>query len=157
MDIIAHIAQGFSIGDLHPLFVHFPIALFALGFVLDLLYWMFKLSVYPIGHWVIIGAALLAIPTLLTGLEAKESHLDSPYLSIHETLAIITLSYGLLHAFIRAYALTTKRVLNPLLFVILSFLNIALISFTAEYGGAITRGQPLFLWESKSSSLSDTQ
>lgn len=128
----------------HAMILHFPIVLFWLGFIFDLLGLVFKFKVYPAGHWIIIGAALIAVPTALAGLEASQSFPGNPFIIIHRNWALATVTYGLMHGAFRFYALIKKKQVAPLIWTLLSIINVGLISMTAEYGGWVAFGKSLF-------------
>ncbi len=135
--------QEWDPGDLHPLFVHFPIALLFVALAIDLLY-LFGKAQHP-SHWFVIIAAAIAIPTVITGLLTSDEHMDNPYVLIHRNWALVTLTYTVLHAFFRIYAMQSRKFISAYLFVVLSLINVALVTITAEYGGSITRGRGLFI------------
>lgn len=134
--------QEWDPGDLHPLFVHFPIVLLFVALAIDLLY-LFGKAQNP-SHWFIIIAAAIAIPTVITGLLTSDEHMDNAYVLIHRNWALTTLTYTVLHAIFRIYAMQSKKFFSAYLFIILSLINVALVTITAEYGGSITRGRGLF-------------
>lgn len=123
--------------DIHPLLVHFPIVLFWTGLVFDLIGWAWKKQTYPAGHWIIIAAALMSIPTALTGLLASMQYAPSIEIDHHRNMAIATVSFGLLHAAFRFYILRKNKIFNGGLLVLLSLINVALVSTTAAYGGIV--------------------
>jgi uncharacterized membrane protein len=138
-------SNHFKIADLHPLLVHFPIVLFFVALVFDLLSSLRKDASYrTIAHWTVIIAALIAIPTVITGLFAAKLT-KSPFVEIHGYLGITTLAYSLLHAILRIYALRAKKRLPSALFLVAILINVGLVGITAEYGGAVVRGRGLFL------------
>lgn len=129
-----------NIGVFHPVLLHFPIVLLFTALAFDIL----KKS--TTAHWIVIVAAAIAIPTVITGLEASETyHPGLAFIEIHERWALITLSYTILHALFRAYILLKKRVFSLYLFIALSLVNVALVSVTAEYGGMVTRGVGIWI------------
>jgi uncharacterized membrane protein len=139
-----HNAKGLELGNLHPLLLHFPIVLFFIAFVFDFLF-LIKAIKEPFNlatHWIIIIAAILAIPTVLTGLYAvKLGHADNPYVLIHKNWALSTLIYSVGHAFFRSYVLRRRKIFSAYIFVLISLVNLSLVSITAEYGGMVTRGK----------------
>jgi len=137
---------GLSVGDFHPFLVHFPIALFFTVFVFDLIALGGRgRAVYPAAHWMAIAAAALAIPTVVTGLYAMDlGHADHPDVLIHRNWALLTLSYSLGHAVFRAYCIRANRAIPIYIFVLVSLVNVALISITAEYGSVVTREKGLW-------------
>lgn len=140
------ISSGLQLGDFHPVILHFPIVLFFLALLFDFIYLIRKTEYASrLGHWIVICAATVAVPTVITGLFAKElGHENNPYVDIHQNWAIATLSYSVLHASFRIYALSAKRIFSTHLFVLSSLLNVIFISITAEYGSMITRGKGIW-------------
>lgn len=144
---IHHDSQELKVGDLHPLILHFPIVLFFVAFVFDFLFLAGRAKAFHvIAHWIVIFAALLAIPTEITGLYAVDlGHADNPIVPLHRNWALITLAFSICHAFFRIYVIKTKKTYSGFIFVLISLINIGLIIITAEYGGAITRGKSIWL------------
>lgn len=141
--LILHIVHPGKL-DLHPVILHFPIVLLWTAFVYDLLGWIWKFRVYPAGHWILIAAALMAIPTVITGLIAADDQPPYPDIPIHRNLALATLAYSLIHAAFRFFLIYRKKSLKPFIFVLLSFFNVLLVTITAEYGGRVAFGQGVF-------------
>jgi uncharacterized membrane protein len=151
---ISHTHRGdanLKIGDFHPALLHFPIVLFFTVLVFDCLFLMGKIKEsYYAAHWIVIVAAILAIPTVITGLYASElGHADNPYILIHRNWALTTLAYSLGHAIFRAYVIRKKRIFPAYVFVLISLINVGLIAVTGEYGGLITRGKGFWIHHEK--------
>jgi uncharacterized membrane protein len=134
-----------ELGELHVVILHFPIVLFWTGLVFDLLGWIWKCQVYPTGHWIIIAAALLAIPTVLTGLEAADAFPGNPAVILHRNMALITLAVGFCHAVLRLYLVLKKKTFRSSLLVFFSLINVLLVSITAEFGGVIAFGKGILI------------
>lgn len=130
---------------LHTVLLHFPIVLFWTALVYDLLGWVWKLKTYPAGHWIVVIAAVMAIPTVITGLLAADDIPETPTILTHRNLALATLAYGFLHAVFRLTLIVKKKSFNQSLLVLFSLVNVLLISITAEYGGKVAFGRGLFL------------
>jgi uncharacterized membrane protein len=87
---------------LHPIFVHFTIALTASSLTFDALGWFFyKNSLSSAGFWTMISAALMTLATILTGLVSAtkvpmEEGGARSFLRAHMVLGFIF--YGLLAA-----------------------------------------------------------
>jgi len=94
--------QGFQdLINIHPLFVHFPIALFTSSLAFYLLGSVFKTeSLLGAGKWCLYFGTLAAGLTVWTGLQAAEtvSHAGAVHdiMEIHETLGITVLSLALI-------------------------------------------------------------
>ena len=83
--------------NLHPIFVHFPIALFvsALGLEAASILWR-KESLHQTAFHLYVLAACLAPFTVLTGWrEAEELHLQHRILDIHRSFALLTMGGSL--------------------------------------------------------------
>ena len=137
------LANSFSLGDLHPIFLHFPIVWITTAFICDLIF-LFKRNpvIMKISDWLIIAAALTIIPTVMTGLIAAGNTTD-PHILTHRNWALITLSFTLLHGMFRAYVLSKNKA-NPN-YLILTAANLCLIDITADYGGLIAFGTSLLV------------
>ena len=137
---------GLKIGDFHPMLLHFPIVLLITALVFDCLFLIGKFKDASVAHWIVIAAAALAIPTVITGLYAAEQgHLGHPNVLLHRNWALVTLAYSLGHAIFRTYLLKTKKLIPSYIFVIISLINVGLVSITAEYGGSVTRGKGILI------------
>ena len=143
-----HNTVGFEIGDLHPVLLHFPIVLFFLVFVFDCLFLIGKIKepYYNVSHWIVIAGAFFAILTVATGLyAAKMGHPGNSYVLLHRNWALTTLAYSIGHAVFRGYVIKSKKTFSAWVFVLISLINVSLISITAEYGGLVTRGKSLWM------------
>lgn len=140
-DIETYMNAASTLGDFHPILVHFPIVLFTLGLVCDLLNGIGKKQALPVAHWMIISGAILLIPTLFTGWEASQEFPPSnPYIPTHMVLGFITGTVGMMHGLFR-FALIHKHLkLPPLAFISCSLLTLGLIAATANFGGLIVYG-----------------
>ena len=134
----------FDLGQWHVVILHFPIVLFWTALVYDLLGAVWKINVYPAAHWIVIVAALSAIPTVMTGLEASESFVGDPNVILHRNWAIATLSFALIHGAVRLVLLIRKKTVSKYLLIFLSIVTVTLISITAEYGGRVAFHKTIF-------------
>jgi uncharacterized membrane protein len=130
----------FDLGQWHVIFLHFPIVLFWTALVYDLLGAVRKVQVYPAGHWIVIIAALLTIPTVIAGLDRAEDFVEDPNILLHRNFALATLVFALFHGFFRFLLVTRKKKASKALLVFLSLINVILISITAHYGGEVAFG-----------------
>ena len=83
--------------NIHPITVHFTIALFTMAVIFEGLGWLFKKeSLKNAGWWNLLFAALAAIVSILTGLKAASTapHDDAFHriMEIHETLGFVALA-----------------------------------------------------------------
>ena len=129
-----------DLGQLHVVFLHFPIVLFWTALVYDLLGAVRKVHVYPAGHWIVIIAALLTIPTVLAGLDRAGDFMEDPNILLHRNFALATLVFALFHGAFRFLLVNRKKKAGKALLVSLSLINVALVSITAHYGGEIAFG-----------------
>jgi uncharacterized membrane protein len=133
------------LGHLHPMLVHFPIAFFTLGLFCDLLNGYGQKEALRVAHWMIIGGAILAIPTLITGWEAAEAFPpDQPNVSQHRLFAFITSAVGALYALFRWMVMRRHWDIIPLVYVSGSVGMLVLVAMTADYGGLITHNFSIF-------------
>ena len=143
--VLAALTLEQTIGQFHPLFLHFPIVLFTAALITDLLNYFGKTHVFAAGHWLIIAGVIFCIPTIITGLEASLSFAPDNYLiEKHRFLGFATGITGSFYAGLRISAMLWKLPLKPLHYVFLSVLLVALVSWTSDYGGLITRGTTPF-------------
>lgn len=126
-----------SFTHLHPMFVHFPLALFisawGLGVASRILR---KDSLYQTAVHIYVLAALTTPIVVLTGLwEEQRLHLAHPVLSFHKTFALLLLSSSLLSLII----LWLSHKVSPrhfrTAFFILAMLMTIFVCITAFYGG----------------------
>jgi uncharacterized membrane protein len=131
--------------DLHPLIVHFPVALLTIYAVLELIrfkkvlakpYWFFVKAMF------VIFGALGAAAAYLTGPDALAR---SPLGQMHQNFATITLSIFAVIGF--AYLLEWKKpnrysgfVLRPYIIIPLALLGLVAVVITGGLGGALVYG-----------------
>ena len=130
--------------NLHPIFVHFPIALFvsALGLEVASLI-LDKEILHRSAFHIYILAICLAPFTVLTGLfEANALHLNHPVFIIHRTFAFITLGVSLISlpifTFIKAQGTRAFRIVF-LIFLLIVTSSVAITAYNDgrmvyEYG-----------------------
>lgn len=142
---------SFDFGELHPAIIHFPIALIVIAFVFDLLYAFTKNEFYQrFAGWFIVFAAIMLVPTAITGLLAKEFYpAGDPDVTNHQNMAIVTVLYTVGYAIFRGYALFNRRIYSIFLFLLLSLINVGLVSTTAEFGGIVVRGRGIMFNSSR--------
>jgi len=133
----------FSTSHLHPLLVHFPIALVIFGFLAELAFLFFKkeTSLNKMGYYLLIVGTLAAIVAWLTG-NFFTSEMDGAAGKIketHELFATITLGFLIATSVLRTALLMLKNE-NPALKNI-AFLLYALaaisVSITGYLGGSL--------------------
>lgn len=134
--------QLMTFGDFHVILLHFPIVWITTAFICDLIF-LFKRNpvLSKAADWLIIASALMAIPTVLTGLFLAGWEVQGELLH-HRNWALATLAFTILHAIFRWYALSKDKA-NPN-YIILSAVNLALIDITADFGGLVAFGKGVF-------------
>lgn len=132
--------DNLGLGQLHVIFLHFPIVLFWVALVYDTLGAFFKVKTYPAAHWFVIIAALTAVPTVITGLIAFNSFTHNPFVYIHRNWALTTFTFAFFYTLYRFYLLLKHNPGPKYLLVFLSAVTVALISITAYFGGKVAFG-----------------
>jgi uncharacterized membrane protein len=132
-------------GDLHTALLHFPIVLFWTALIYDLLGWIWKVRAYPAGHWIVVIATALVVPTVITGLMHSQDHQQTATLLAHRNWGLVTLTFSIPHAFFRLMLILKKMPIKGSLLVIFSVVNVAMVSLTADYGEKYTFGQGIFV------------
>ncbi len=128
-----------AIGEYHIVFLHFPIVLFTLALICDLRSFFMRQEDLTWGTWFLIGGVIACIPTIFTGLAAGASLDPNPILEKHETLAYTTAISASAYAGFRIAAMRWKIAFPIAFYVAFSVLLVALVSWTADYGGLVVR------------------
>jgi uncharacterized membrane protein len=129
-----------SVGKAHAIFLHFPIFLFTAALVADLLHYFDNTRASTAGHWLVICAVLMCIPTIITGLAAEIGwNLEDADLIEHRFLGYATGIAGSFYAGLRISAMRWKLPLKPLHYIALSVLMVALVSWTSDYGALLSQ------------------
>ena len=130
----------FSVVDnfhLHPMFVHFPVALFISAFIFEVFSLLLKkefLHTAALGMYFF--AALSTPLTAYTGLwEAERLNLHHPVLDIHRTFALITMYVSFLSLFLIGSARSLPVKVYRTIFFICSLLMVVTVAITAYNGG----------------------
>ena len=133
----------FSTSHLHPMLVHFPIALVMFGFLAELAFLFLKkeISLSRMGYYLLIAGTLAALAAWLTG-NFFTSPMDGAAGQVketHELFATITLILLLVTSILRTTLLMLKNENSAL--KILSFVLYALaavtVSITGYLGGSL--------------------
>ncbi|MDD4969472.1 MAG: DUF2231 domain-containing protein [Paludibacter sp.] len=133
----------FSTSHLHPMLVHFPIALVMFGFLAELAFLFLKkeISLSRMGYYLLIAGTLAALAAWLTG-NFFTSPMDGAAGQVketHELFATITLILLLITSILRTTLLMLKNENSAL--KILSFILYALaavtVSITGYLGGSL--------------------
>lgn len=127
-----------TIGQYHALFLLFPIIAFTGALICDLLNTFGIKKALTIGHWLIITGVLLCIPTIFTGEEAAMSfNPNDAMLAKHRFLGFATGVCSSLYAGLRISAMYWRLAIPPNLYLGLSILLVALVSWTSDYGALL--------------------
>ncbi|MDD5185184.1 MAG: DUF2231 domain-containing protein [Paludibacter sp.] len=133
----------FSTSHLHPMLVHFPIALIAIGFLAEFAFLLFKkeICLTKMGYYLLVVGTLAACVTWLSG-DLFTSDMEGAAGKVretHELLATVTVVISLLTVALRTYMLVRKQESQPL--KVLAFVLYALaalsVSATGFFGGTL--------------------
>ncbi len=131
----------FPISHLHPMLVHFPIALVVIGFIAELIYLFVKkeICLTKTGYYLLIIGTLAALAAWLSG-ELFTSDMQGVAEQVretHETFAIITLILLLITASIRTFIVIKKvdnKTLTGIAFILYALAALS-VSLTGFFGG----------------------
>ncbi|MEE2903611.1 MAG: DUF2231 domain-containing protein [Myxococcota bacterium] len=134
---------GFEADALHPMTIHFPIALLTMSFVFDFGGIISrKESLNAAGFWCLLTGVASFIPAVVTGFWADESygHMDDPF-PIYSTHGSMQILGGVLFLGLLVWRLRQKSELpaRPLVFAYLALnsLIVALVSYGAHLGAIL--------------------
>ncbi|PIR17199.1 MAG: hypothetical protein COV46_05260 [Deltaproteobacteria bacterium CG11_big_fil_rev_8_21_14_0_20_49_13] len=130
--------------NIHPLFVHFPIALLIFSVACDILGRLFKKgSLENAGWWSLFFGMIAIAAAATTGLLAASSapHLDAAHeiMEDHERLQLIAGAIFLILFIIRIVNRTRLPQMRLMLvsYIVLSLIGVGIISFGAHLGGRL--------------------
>jgi len=131
------------LGNFHPVVLHFPIALTMMTVVAELLYLWLKHPLFDYAaRFMIIAAAIMAIPTVLFGLAwSYQSHYVGDFATIfwwHRFFGLTSLGLALIAAFLREIYVTRGEA-RKWYYICLAALFIS-INIGAFLGGELTFG-----------------
>jgi len=133
----------FTLSHVHPMLVHFPIALISTGFLLELIYLFRKKEVCltKAGYYLLILGALATVVTWLSGsfLTAEMEGGAGQVRETHELLATITVVLLIIAAAIRIYVVVKKKddkKLKNIAFVVYALATIS-VMITGFFGGTL--------------------
>ena len=135
---MAHFVHSLQL-HLHPMVVHFPIALFISALGLEILSLILrKENLHQTALHLYLMAAVLSPLVVLTGLREEDRlQFHHPVLEIHERFALLTM-WGSL-ASLPILGLVKRKVPSRfrLIFVLFALLMVTIISITAYNGGRL--------------------
>jgi uncharacterized membrane protein len=122
---------------IHPLIVHFPIALFITALGLEILSLIFKKEILHHTAWYnyILGI-FSALATVLAALWDGMS-LTRPLFYIHRNFGYITLGFSIISGLILAFVKRKSPKFFRILFFVFLVITVGLVSITAYYGGEL--------------------
>jgi uncharacterized membrane protein len=134
----------FDTAHLHPVVVHFPIALIIVGFIADVLSLFFKSEkcLSRTGFYLMVIGSLAALTAWATGHLFTDDPAGDEVLKIlekHETGALITIIIMIIGASLRVYLVANKKEETNLKWIVfgLYFLGTVTVIFTGFMGGTM--------------------
>jgi uncharacterized membrane protein len=134
----------FDTGHLHPMVVHFPVALIIVGFLADVVYLFFKKEkcLSKTGFYLMILGTVAACAAFATGHLFTSEPTEGDMVNIftrHETGALITILIMLTGSVVRLYLVINKKEESTLkwLVFLLYFFGTAAVSYTGLMGGTM--------------------
>lgn len=133
----------FSLSHIHPMLVHFPIALVAVGFLADLISLFFKKEacLTKVGLFLLVVGTLSAMAALLSGLlfTTDLEGTAGEVMENHELFAWITVSILVVTSVLRIFILRTNRESTNLKWVAFALYALAAVSVsvTGFLGGSL--------------------
>lgn len=129
-----------SLQNFHPLFVHFPIVLLGLFFLIELIAVLFKRNDWrAVASGFLYLGTLSTVVTVLTGLKAAASvahdEVVHEIMESHEHLGIGVLILAILLSSWRSLARTSLHGMMSFVFILFASLLAALVSLGADLGG----------------------
>ncbi|RQP21813.1 DUF2231 domain-containing protein [Piscinibacter terrae] len=135
---------------IHPILVHFPIALLVTSFVADATYFFTSMgTLRDAGWWMLAAAAASSIPTVLAGLfdMRRTSLKEDVHERVHRHMWVGITLLGVIVALAVwrwTFYASTGRAL-PMLYLDASFLAVALAAFQGWLGGELVYTHAVFV------------
>lgn len=132
-----------SLSHIHPMLVHFPIALVLAGFVADLasLFFRKEACLSKTGFYLLIAGTLSVLFALFSGVffTAEMSGTAGEVKEIHETLAFVTLGLLIIASVSRIWVMIKQKEGSVMKWIPFIFYALAAISvgITGFYGGSL--------------------
>lgn len=133
----------FDVSHIHPMLVHFPIALLCFGFFLEFCYLLRRKNICltTAGLYLLLGSTLAIVLTVLSGFffTGEMSGAAGAVRETHETLAVSTAVAALLASGLRLYLARKKVEKFPLKTVAFLLYGLAALGVmgTGFYGGTL--------------------
>jgi uncharacterized membrane protein len=134
----------FNTAHLHPMIVHFPIALITAGFLADVVFLFFKKEkcLSKTGFYLMVIGALAAVAAWSTGQLFTSEPIDGEIVKVferHETGALVTMIVMLIGAVIRVYLVVKKKEETQLKWLVFAIylLGFIAVTFTGFMGGTM--------------------
>ena len=133
----------FNTAHLHPMLVHFPIALLSFGFLFELLFLMNKKEICftKTGFYLLISATIMGVITILSGFlfTGEMQGAAGQVRETHESLALITIGLATATAILRIYIQRKKIEKSPLKTIAFLLYGAAVLAIMAAgfYGGTL--------------------
>lgn len=134
----------FDTSHLHPMIVHFPIALITAGFIADVVFLFFKSEkcLSKTGFYLMVIGALAAIAAWSTGQLFTSEPNQGEIVSVfekHETGALITMILMIIGATFRIWLVIMKKEESQLKWIAFGFylLAFAAVTYTGFMGGSM--------------------
>lgn len=142
----------FDTSHLHPVIVHFPVALIIIGFLADVFYLFFKSEkcLSKTGFYLMILGTLSALAAWATGHLFTVEPVEGAILSIykkHETAALITVILMIIGSCLRIYLVVKKKEETNLKWAVFSLylFAVAAVTFTGFMGGTMVYNYMMML------------
>lgn len=134
--------------ELHPVFVHFPIAFFTLYAILELLRWFKINNIDQIALFALLLSVVVAVPTLLSGNQAEmaisQSDMNLNQLQLesienHANYANILIWYFLGMLILKLYIWFNKKssLITKICFSLLAVIGAVFVYLTGHSGGQL--------------------
>jgi uncharacterized membrane protein len=134
----------FDTSHLHPMIVHFPIALITTGFLADVVFLFFRNEkcLSKTGFYLMVLGALAAVAAWSTGQLFTNEPSQGAIIKVferHETGALITMILIVTGAALRIYSVVRKKEETGLKWVVFAFYMLAFlaVTFTGFMGGTM--------------------
>jgi len=132
---------------IHGACSHFPIVGMTLSFLFDIGAILFRRPNWrPVGFWTLIAAAVISVPTVLSGLSAEYGWFgispkwEAEHLILHRNLALAGSGAAIVLALWRAARKDMLKGAEWIAYLVVLTVATGLIGFTGFYGAYVARG-----------------